>query len=132
MKELEKIDVIRDRTGVSYEQAVEALRRSNGNVLEAIVNLEQEEKSSTEEFEVYSHQIMDKVKKIIKQGNVTRIRIKKNDKILLNIPVTAGIIGTALYPPLTIAGVMTALATKCTIEIERDKEKNIIDKNDKV
>ena len=41
---LEKVDKVRERTGVSYSKAKEALEVSNGDVLEAIIFLEKQSK----------------------------------------------------------------------------------------
>ena len=38
---LEKIDLIRERMGVSYKEAKDALDQSQGNVLDAIILLEE-------------------------------------------------------------------------------------------
>ncbi|WP_347460460.1 hypothetical protein [Clostridium sp. DMHC 10] len=37
---LEKIDIIKERTGVTYTEAKEALEASNGNVIDALVYVE--------------------------------------------------------------------------------------------
>ncbi|TDX51054.1 DUF4342 domain-containing protein [Orenia marismortui] len=124
MEELEKVDVIRERTGVSYEQALEALREVDGDVLEAIVKLEKEEQNKyrKEEFQVRGEQVLNKFKELIKEGNVTRIKVKKDDKVLLDIPVNVGVVGAVLSPPLALLGATTALLSKATIEVERAKK----------
>ncbi|PRX28330.1 uncharacterized protein DUF4342 [Orenia metallireducens] len=136
-EELEKVDVIRERTGVDYEQAVEALRSVDGDVLEAIIKLEKEEKQkyTKEEFQVRGQQVLGRVKDLIRKGNVTRIRVKKDDRVLVDIPVTAGVVGTVIAPYLTVLAGLAALASKCTIEVERlnriaDKVENDIDNSD--
>jgi len=133
-EELEKVDVIRERTGVDYEQAVETLRSVDGDVLEAIIKLEKEEKQkyTKEEFQVRGQQVIGRVKDLIRKGNVTRIRVKKDDRVLVDIPVTAGVVGTVIAPYLTVLAGIVALASKCTIEVERlnrlaDRAENDID-----
>ncbi|OCL25207.1 ubiquitin-associated- domain-containing protein [Orenia metallireducens] len=136
-EELEKVDVIRERTGVDYEQAVEALRSVDGDVLEAIIKLEKEEKQkyTKEEFQVRGQQVLSRVKDLIRKGNVTRVKVKKDDKVLVDIPVTAGVVGTVIAPYLTVLAGIAALANKCTIEVERlnrlaDRVENDIDNSD--
>jgi phage terminase large subunit-like protein len=136
-EELEKVDVIRERTGVDYEQAVEALRSVDGDVLEAIIKLEKEEKQkyTKEEFQVRGQQVLSRVKDLIRKGNVTRVKVKKDDKVLVDIPVTAGVVGTVIAPYLTVLAGIAALASKCTIEVERlnrlaDRVENDIDNSD--
>jgi hypothetical protein len=54
------------------------------------------------------------------EGNVTRIIVKdEKGKPLLEIPANIGVIGTVLVPWLTALGVIAALATNCTIVVER-------------
>ena len=38
---LEKIELVKDRTGVSYREAKEALEEANGSVVDAIINIEE-------------------------------------------------------------------------------------------
>ena len=63
---------------------------------------------------------MEKLKEIIRKGNVTRIYLKKNGETVMNIPVTAGAIGAIIFPPATIAAILAALATGCRLEIVKD------------
>ena len=37
---LEKIELVKDRTGVSYKEAKEALERANGSVVDDIIEIE--------------------------------------------------------------------------------------------
>jgi uncharacterized membrane protein YvbJ len=76
----------------------------------------------TEEFKVSSEDLVKTVKKILHEGNVRRIIIKdERGKILLDMPVTIGVIGAVLAPWLAALGVIGALATNCTIIVERRK-----------
>ncbi|MGL5511822.1 MAG: DUF4342 domain-containing protein [Sporomusa sp.] len=119
---LEKIDVIRQRTGVSYREAKEALERNNGNVLETLIELEDENKNKTnwtEEFSVRSTEVIDKVKELVREGNVNKIRIKHEGKVLAEIPVALGAIGAVILPQLAALGVIVAVFKRCTIEVVR-------------
>ncbi len=118
---IEKIDAIRERTGVSYKEAKEALEACNGEVVDALIYLEEGQKQGkwTETISVAGSEAVDKVKELIKQGNVTKIRVKKDEKVILDIPVTAGAIGTLIAPQLAAIGTVVALISKCTLEIER-------------
>ena len=83
---LEDIDAVRERSGASYEEAREALEVSGGSVVEALIYLEQKKKGRTDE-------LLEKVKAVVKEGNVNKIRVKKDEKILLTVPVNVGIVG---------------------------------------
>ena len=83
---LESIDAVRERSGTSYEAAREALEATGGSVVDALIYLEQKKKSKTDER-------IEKLKAIVKDGNVNKIRLKKDEKVLLTVPVNVGIVG---------------------------------------
>lgn len=75
---------------------------------------------SREEFTVSSDDLIEKVKQLLHEGNVTRIIVKdEKGKAMLEIPATVGIIGVFLVPWLAALGAIAALATKCKIVVER-------------
>lgn len=120
---LENIDLVRERTGVSYREAKESLVRNDGNVIDTLIELEDKSKSSTkwtEEFSVRSAEVMDKVKELIREGNVNKIRIKHEGRILAEIPVALGAIGAVVLPQLAAVGVLVAVFKRCTIEVVRN------------
>lgn len=122
---LEKIDIVRERIGVSYREAKEILERNNGNVIEALVDAENKKQNNwTEEFSVRSNEVMDKVKELIHEGNVNRIRIKNDGRTLVEIPVALGAIGAVVLPQLAALGVLVAVFKRCTIEVVRTGEED--------
>ena len=73
-----------------------------------------------EEFSVSADNLIEKVKELLHEGNVTRIIVKDDKgKSLLEIPATVGVIGVMLAPWLAALGVIAALATNCKIVVER-------------
>lgn len=77
-------------------------------------------KVTKEEFTVSSDNLIEKVKELLHEGNVTRIIVKEESgKTLLEIPVTVGVIGVVIAPWLAALGVIAALATNCKIVVER-------------
>ncbi|HEY8999606.1 MAG TPA: DUF4342 domain-containing protein [Candidatus Saccharimonadales bacterium] len=74
-----------------------------------------------EEFKVNGEELLKKVKQLISEGNVRRIVIKnKEGKSIVEIPLTVGVVGTLLAPPLAAVGAIAALVTECTIVVERE------------
>jgi hypothetical protein len=119
---LEKIDIIRQRTGLGYSEAKEALEKNDGNVVNTLIYIEQNQKSFTQNITDASNDLVETVKDIIRKGNVNRIKIKKDNKVLIDIPVTAGIAAGAITlfsPALLAIGAVTAIVSKVTIEVER-------------
>jgi len=73
-----------------------------------------------EEFTVSADDLIERVKELLHEGNVTRIIVKdEKGKVLLEIPATVGVIGAVLVPWLAALGVIAALATNCRIVVER-------------
>jgi len=131
---LEKVDMVRERTGVSYEKAKQALEVCGGDVLEALIYIEKthsilnvNNEFSKDEDENKTSISLEELKawfkQIIEKGNVTRIKIKKDDNELIDIPVNAGIaagVVAIIIPPILAAGVIAAIATQITIEITKE------------
>jgi hypothetical protein len=75
----------------------------------------------TEEFTLSGDEVVAKVKELIHEGNIRRIIIKNEDgRTMLEVPLTIGLIGAALLPVLAAIGAAAALATRCTIVVERE------------
>ncbi len=73
-----------------------------------------------EEYTISADNLIERVKELLHEGNVTRIIVKgEQGKTLLEIPVTVGVIGVVIAPWLAALGVIAALATNCKIVVER-------------
>src|SRR5690348_1018922 len=102
MENLEKIDIIRDRMHTSYEEAKQTLESANWDLVESLVLLERQETSRKEEILIRGNELVDKVKELVHKGNVSRIIVRQDEKVLIEIPVTAGVVGALLAPQLAI------------------------------
>ncbi len=81
-------------------------------------------KSTKEEFKVSGEELLGKVKEIIREGNARRLIIKgKDGKTMIEIPLTAGVVGIVIAPVLAAVGAIAALVTECTILVEKNEEK---------
>ncbi len=79
--------------------------------------------SSTEEFKVDGEDLLKKVKSLIAEGNIRRIIIRnKDNKSIVELPLTVGVVGAVLAPPLAAVGAIAALVTECTIVVEREEK----------
>ncbi|MDR0852271.1 MAG: DUF4342 domain-containing protein [Clostridiales Family XIII bacterium] len=128
---LEKVELVKDRTGVSYKDAKEALEATDGNVVDAIIGIEETiNLSGTGKVSEQAKQIIDSIKDAVNKGNISKIRISTEDDVLLNLPVNIGIVGTVLAPWAAIIGTLAAFITKCKIELIKD-DGGIIDISEK-
>lgn len=78
---------------------------------------------ATEKFTVSGGEVLDKVKELIHQGNIRRVRLVHKGRPLIDIPLSVGVpvaAATVLAAPVLAAiGAIAALVTECTIEVER-------------
>lgn len=78
---------------------------------------------AVEELKVASNQVVDKVREYIEDANVKRVTIKRQGKVLLEIPLTVGVgAGAAallLNPVLSAVGALAALVSDVTLVVER-------------
>jgi len=75
-----------------------------------------------EEFSVSADNLIQKVRELIREGNIIRIVVKdEKGKVLLEMPATIGVVGVILAPWLAALGAIAALATRCTIVVEREE-----------
>ncbi len=115
---LYKIDEIRKRTRVTYEKAKEALDEASGDVVEALVKLEQTS-AKREIIQVRGPDLIRSISEIIRRGNASRIIVKRGDYVVADIPVTIGVVATVLAPWMALLSTMALLVSTWTVEIER-------------
>jgi hypothetical protein len=82
-----------------------------------------EQKVKTEEYQVAGEGLLDKVKELIRQGNIRRIIIRNDQgQTLIEIPLTWGLVGAAFAPIWAAVGAIAALAADLTIVVEKVDE----------
>ncbi len=125
MEKLEKVELVRDRTGASYEQARDYLESNNWDVVEAIVAIEKEKTTFDSEFntmKVKGQDLLNKIKDLIKQGNVAKIIVKKDNQKVISIPVNGGIILALFFPYFVALSAVIVLMAEYELEVEKVKE----------
>jgi len=130
---LEKIELVKDRTGVTYAEAKQALEETDGSVVDAIIAIEEiintgEKKKG---FGKKGEALFSRLKEIVKKGNVSKIQVKKDGELVLNVPVNAGLVGVVIAPIAAVVAVVAAFGFKCSIEIIKT-DGTIIDVSDAV
>lgn len=129
--ELEKIDTIRARTGISYREAKKALDDAGGDVIQALINLEEREQQFTEKLQSKGQDVLENLKSLLHRGQETRIKVKHGDRTVFEVPASVGAAGllaalaSSELAVLGALGTVVAMAKKYTLEIEhRDKAGN--------
>lgn len=108
---IEKIDELRERTGVNYTDAKEALESCNGDMLEAIVYLEKDKKAHTQKAKPIGSGLSDKICALLKKGSSTRIKMYKQENIIFSISVNiAALIGFILLPLIEVIAIALLIA----------------------
>ncbi|HNZ42579.1 MAG TPA: DUF4342 domain-containing protein [Bacteroidales bacterium] len=78
------------------------------------------------EFTVKGEQLLDKIKQLLHEGNIRRIIIKDvKGNVFMEIPLTIGVVGTALLPVLAAVGALAALVSDFTIQIIKRDDPDI-------
>lgn len=76
----------------------------------------------TEEFKINGEKLLAKVMELIHEGNIRKLIIKdKEGKVLMEIPITFGVVGALLAPQLAAIGAIAALVTEATLVVEKSE-----------
>ena len=77
-----------------------------------------------ETFKVQGEKVLNKVKELVKEGNVRKISIHEKDgRELMSFPLSLGVVGAVFAPVLAAVGALAALIGQCSITVEREEEK---------
>jgi Domain of unknown function (DUF4342) len=79
------------------------------------------ERSCWESVKAEGSAVLDKLREIVREGNVRRVRVRQGDRTIAEFPLTAGVVGAVFAPALAAIGALVALAKDCTIDIEREE-----------
>jgi uncharacterized integral membrane protein len=72
-----------------------------------------------ETIEAKGDALIDKLRQLIAEGNVRRVRIRQHGRTVAEFPLTIGVVGAVLAPVLAAVGAVTALITDCTVDVQR-------------
>jgi hypothetical protein len=79
--------------------------------------------AQTEKFTIKSEDVVKKIKELIHEGNIRRVRLIHEGRTVIEIPLSVGApvvaVGIMAAPLLAAVGAFAALITECTIEVEK-------------
>jgi len=82
--------------------------------------------AASERFTVSGSQLVEKVKQLIHEGNIRKVRLLHEGRTVIEIPLSIGApvaaIGIMAAPVLAALGAFAALVTECTIEVEKTEK----------
>lgn len=136
MEMFEKVNALRERANVSYEEAKNALDRTGGDVLEAMILLEREGKTRSfgTESSVSSgtdnaagnkndgKTFGDKLKALFHKSTVNYVVIDRKDERILRIPVLAMVLAFCIALPAAVIAIVVSLFLDCRYSFEGQDE----------
>jgi hypothetical protein len=81
------------------------------------------DRTTWESFKAEGENVINKIKSVIHEGNVRRVRIQHQGRTVAEFPLTAGVVGVVLAPVLAAIGALIALLQDCTIQVEREESR---------
>lgn len=127
---IEMVDQVLERLPyATYKEAKEALLKTDGDVLEAIIYIEEGDaqsfgKAKFDEFEEKISKDAEKIKsqliELLKKATVVRIKVEKEGRNIVNIPLTVGVVGAAIMPVFALLGLSAAVLSKYSVKIVDD------------
>jgi len=85
--------------------------------------------AASEKFTMSGDEVVHKVKQLIHEGNIRRVRVIHEGKTVLEVPLSIGApaaaIGIMAAPVLAALGAFAALVTECTIEVEKVEKSQV-------
>ena len=137
---IEMLDQVLDRLPyATYKEAREALIKTDGNVLDAIIYIESGQKDTGfenkkesirrfgENISQESERIRGQLGDLFKKTTVVRIIVEKEGKVVLNIPLTLGVLGVAAMPVLSLLGLSAAVLSKYSVLITDEASGESVD-----
>jgi hypothetical protein len=65
-------------------------------------------------------QVVDEVKRLVREGNVRRVVVRQGDRVVAEFPLTVGVVGAIAAPALAAIGALVALLADCRLDVERE------------
>lgn len=126
---LEQIDFLRERANVSYREAKEALEQADGDMVEALLMLEKDEKLSEEKGSAKAKGegsgLWKNFKNFIRRMNKIRFILGNEKNVLLNFPLTLAVLLAVLATPFVVIGLIIALFTGYKIQFKNESGKDM-------
>ena len=109
------VDLVRERLAVGYGEARDALKETEGDVVDALALLEGR-LARSEGTSGLAGEVLDEVQQVLQKGPVRALRIRLGSHTIKEIPVHLTVMGALLL------GVVAVLATKLVIDVSHDDD----------
>lgn len=111
--ELEHIDELRKRFDISYEEASQALRENNGDLVQSLVAVERKLAARPDPITA-GLEMLDQVEGMSQSGPIRRIRVRYANRLLKDMPV-----GLTAFAAMAVS-LLATFINRCSVEIEQE------------
>ena len=78
-----------------------------------------QERTWTESVMLAGEKVGEKIEALLRAGNIRRVVVKQEGRTIAEFPLTIGVVGAAIAPPVAAIAAIAAIVTECTVEVER-------------
>ncbi|WP_069999571.1 DUF4342 domain-containing protein [Cellulosilyticum sp. I15G10I2] len=119
---IEQIDLIMERANVTYGEAKAALEQTSGDVVEALLLLEKDQKLKAKTISNQSQAKSEKITSFIEKLNATSFIMRKKTHTFVDIPLSVAIILVICTFHISIVGLLLSLLFGIKIEFKGENE----------
>lgn len=112
---LEQVEILKEKAGLGYKEALELLEKTDGDLIKALAELEDEGLFSFAAKEDSEEKLWQKA---FKRGKEMKIKVNRPAGTLFHIPLLLGVIGAVAFPRAASWSMLALLLTRCTLEID--------------
>ena len=116
---LEQIDLIMERTHVSYNEAKAALEHCNGDVIETLLYLEKCSNFNDSKNTVSSTQ---KLSNFIDKLNETTFILKKKERVYIDVPLSVALLAFILCLHVSFIALILSLIFGARVQIKGEND----------
>ncbi|RJX29607.1 MAG: DUF4342 domain-containing protein [Dethiobacter sp.] len=111
---LEQVEILKEKAGLSYKEALELLEKTGGDLLKALASLDEDGKDS-----FVSDDNKEKIwRKVMKKGKEMKIKVNRPGGTIFRVPLVLGVIGAVAFPRVASWSMLALLLTRCSLEID--------------
>lgn len=116
---IEDIEILRQKSGISYEEAVNLLEYHNGSLARALVDLEKNGRLKSDPSKAASHK---GIKGFFDFLFRLRIKVQKGNIVILNLSSLFMLVALAISPDICVVGLIVSLVLGYKISIDRNSK----------
>ncbi|WP_461205410.1 DUF4342 domain-containing protein [Clostridium sp. DL1XJH146] len=120
---LQEIDLLRERTKATYEEAKEALEKKDGDLVEALVYLEKKNGLKRDKYSEKEGEFKKQAKSLLKKLIEIEFIVHRSGKTVINVPILILLLATIADWPFVIVGLIVALFTGNRIKFTNKNKK---------